>query len=67
MRASAAYSTAIKNTSDMLRHSLRTDKALDAQDNAELPELHIVEIAAEEALRMRESDADAMEIPTNSP
>ncbi|MGQ0655203.1 MAG: hypothetical protein ACT4P4_23555 [Betaproteobacteria bacterium] len=52
MRAAAAYSTAIKNTSDMLRHSLRTERALDAQDAAELPQLAIIEITAEEALRM---------------
>jgi hypothetical protein len=33
MRAAAAYSSL-----DMLRHSLRTDQALDAQDPADLPD-----------------------------
>ncbi len=53
MRAAAAYSTAIKNTSDMMRHTLRTDRALDQADEQDLPVLVIQEISAEDALQMR--------------
>ena len=53
MRAAAAYSTALKNTSDTLRHSMRTEKALEAHDAVNLPELVVREITNEEAIKMR--------------
>jgi lambda repressor-like predicted transcriptional regulator len=56
MRAAAAYSTAIKNTSDMLRHSLRAERAFDAHETTELPELVIREVTDEEAARIRQDD-----------
>ena len=58
MRAAAAYSTAIKNTSDMLRHSLRTDQALDAQDAEDLPELIVREISDAEARQIQQDNAN---------
>lgn len=42
MRAIAAASTALKNTSDMLRHSLGTDKIID--DAEEIPDLNVTEL-----------------------
>lgn len=51
MRAAAAYSTALKNTSDMLRHSLRTERALEAGEAEDLPDLVLREISDEEAKR----------------
>lgn len=57
MRAAAAYSTAVKNTSDMLRHSLRTDQALEEQNAGSLPELVVREITAAEALQIRQEAA----------
>lgn len=53
MRAAAAYSTAIKNTSDMLRHSLRVEKAIEDTDK-ELPELIVTELTSEEIEVLRE-------------
>ena len=53
MRAAAAYSTALKNTSDTLRHSMRTEKALEAHDAVDMPELVVTEITNEEAITMR--------------
>ena len=50
MRAAAAYSTVIKNTSDTIRHSLGLDKLVD--DVGDLPELVIEEITNEQALAM---------------
>lgn len=55
MRAGAAYSTALKNSSDTLRHSLRTDRALDAVEVADLPELTVRVLTEEEIQKMRES------------
>lgn len=52
MRAAAAYSTAIKNTSDMMRHTLRIEKSIDDTDK-ELPELHIRELTIEEIKELR--------------
>lgn len=52
MRAAAAYSTAIKNTSDMMRHSLRIEKTID-DTGKELPELVIKELTNEEIEEMR--------------
>lgn len=57
MRAAAAYSTAIKNTSDMMRHSLRIEKTIDDTDK-ELPELVIKELTNEEITELRKIDAD---------
>jgi AraC-like DNA-binding protein len=58
MRAAAAYSTTIKNTSDIIRQSLRLKDLADDLD--ELPELIMTELSQEEiaALR-RQPDADA--------
>ena len=55
MRAAAAYSTAIKNTSDVLRQTLRIDRAIDDAD-IELPELVVRELTAEEIKKMREEE-----------
>lgn len=52
MRAAAAYSTALKNTSDTLRHSMGTEKALEAVEAEDLPELVLREISGVDALRM---------------
>lgn len=52
MRAAAAYSTAIKNTSDMMRHTLRIEKSIDDTDK-ELPELVIKELTNEEIVELR--------------
>lgn len=41
-RAAAAYSTTIKNTSDLIRHSLRQEALQDTTD--ELPELTVREL-----------------------
>lgn len=46
MRGAAAYSTAFKNTSDTIRHSLGTDKLVD--EASELPELIITELTNEQ-------------------
>lgn len=58
MRAAAAYSTAIKNTSDVLRQTLRIDRAIDDAD-AELPELVVRELTAEEIKKMREEEPES--------
>lgn len=51
MRAAAAYSTAIKNTSDTLRHTLRIERTID--DTADdLPELLIRELSQNEIVKM---------------
>ncbi|MBS1191386.1 MAG: hypothetical protein H6R10_3178 [Rhodocyclaceae bacterium] len=52
MRAAAAYSTAIKNTSDMLRHTLQIEKNIDNTDK-ELPELVIRELTDGEIEELR--------------
>lgn len=62
MRAAAAYSTAIKNTSDMMRHTLQIEKAIDDTDK-ELPELVIKELTQDEIEELRRSgvkEEDAM-------
>jgi AcrR family transcriptional regulator len=51
MRAGAAAATAIKVTSDTMRHTLRTDKALDAVEEKDLPVLVVQELTWEEARR----------------
>lgn len=60
MRAAAAYSTAIKNTSDMMRHSLRIEKTIDDTDK-ELPELVIKELTSDEIEEMRRVGVDEEE------
>lgn len=50
MRAAAAYSTAVKNTSDMMRHSLGSDRIADDVDD--LPELVVRELTDEEIAEM---------------
>ncbi len=59
MRAAAAYSTTIKNTSDIIRHSLRLKELADDMD--ELPELIVKELSQDEITELRRgSDADAV-------
>ena len=52
MRAAAAYSTALKNTSDTLRQTLRVERALEGAA-AEIPELLIREMTQEEVDELR--------------
>jgi hypothetical protein len=62
MRAAAAYSTALKNTSDVIRHGLRLDH-LNKNELAELPELVVMELTAAEIEGLRdtgENEADDM-------
>jgi hypothetical protein len=56
MRAAAAYSTAIKNTSDIIRRSLRVEQ-LDEIGN-ELPELVVSELTQAEIEQLRNADKD---------
>jgi AraC-like DNA-binding protein len=57
MRAAAAYSTAIKNTSDIIRRSLRIEQREDVGDD--LPELVVCELTQAEIEHMRrEEDED---------
>lgn len=60
MRAAAAYSTAIKNTSDMLRHSLRMEKSIEDADK-QLPELVIKELTSAEVEEMQKVGVDEEE------
>jgi len=59
MRAAAAYSTAIKNTSDMIRHTLRLDSMVESGEES-LPELIVSELTQEqiEALRKVQSEEE---------
>jgi len=57
MRAAAAYSTAIKNTSDMLRHSLRIEKSIDDAEK-EMPELVIKELTQDEIEDLRQEQEE---------
>ncbi len=57
MRAAAAYSTAIKNTSDMLRQSLRIDRTLDQASNDELPELIVCELSQTDVAALQKRNA----------
>lgn len=52
MRAAAAYSTAIRNTSDTIRHTLRIDRTIE-ETATELPELFIHELSPEEITTLR--------------
>lgn len=56
MRAAAAYSTAIKNTSDVVRHSLRLEKVTD--DSSTLPQLVVAELTSQEIDAIRHRGAD---------
>lgn len=60
MRAAAAYSTALKNTSDLFRHTLRIERALDAEKVENLPELLVLEVSDDDARRMQEAQTRAM-------
>lgn len=53
MRAAAAFSTALKNTSDMLRHSLGYDSTRDELGEDQLPTLTVQEVSGEQAEAMR--------------
>jgi AcrR family transcriptional regulator len=55
MRAAAAYSTTIKNTSDIIRQSLKLDQ-LNDDSKAELPELVILELTQAEINDLRIQD-----------
>lgn len=57
MRAAAAYSTAIKNTSDTLRHTLRIDRTL-TETEGELPTLEVVELTNEEIALLRDEQPE---------
>lgn len=61
MRAIVAASTALKNTADVWRHSLRMDER--TADDKPMPELHIHELTAEqiENLKTREFNSYAEE------
>jgi AraC-like DNA-binding protein len=56
MRAAAAYSTAIKNTSDIIRRSLRLEERDDAAD--ELPELVVTELTHSEIEQLRREEPE---------
>lgn len=60
MRAAAAYSTAIKNTSDTLRHILRVDRAVE-QGGEDLPELIIRELTQTEIATLRNTQTKESE------
>ncbi|MFT3850518.1 MAG: hypothetical protein QM739_18130 [Propionivibrio sp.] len=52
MRAAAAYSTAIKNTSDMMRKSFQCDSRDEGQ-TTDLPELIVQELSQEDVTELR--------------
>jgi len=56
MRAAAAYSTALKNTSDIIRHSLRAER-FNEDVSSELPELVVRELTVEEIAELRNAAA----------
>ena len=53
MCAAAAYSVALKNTSDMIRHSLGVDRLQPAHRQAELPELQVSELTPGQVEQLR--------------
>lgn len=61
MRAAAAYSTAIKNTSDIIRRSLRLEDRDDAAD--ELPELVVTELTHSEIEQLRSEEPEDDQAP----
>jgi len=56
MRAAAAYSTVLKNTSDMMRHVMRTDRLTDQDADASLPELRVCEMTDDEIIAQRDAE-----------
>ena len=60
MRALVAYSTALRNTSDIWRHGLRLDKRTD--DDKPLPELVISELTTDEINQLRQRDFNPYEV-----
>jgi hypothetical protein len=56
MRAGAAWATALKCSTDMLRHTLRFDKKLEAEEEAVLPDLIVTVIDAADARAMQDND-----------
>jgi hypothetical protein len=63
MRAAAAYSTAIKNTSDIIRRSLRLEERDGASD--ELPELVVSELTQAEVEHMRKTEDEEEPAPVD--
>lgn len=51
MRAAAAYSTALKNTSDMVRHGLALDRA--RVDPTDVPDLVVTELTKEQIEKIK--------------
>ena len=56
MRAAAAYSTALKNTADILRQTLRVDRP-SVDPEGDLPELVITELTQQQVEELRERAA----------
>ena len=54
MRAAAAYSTALKNSADMLRQTLLVNRVL-GEDGEEMPELVVRELSGDELGELRKS------------
>lgn len=63
MRACAAWAVALKSSSDVMRHSLRVERALEAGDAQDVPELVVREVTVAEALQLRKSEADGLDAP----
>lgn len=64
MRAAAAYSTVMKNTSDIIRHSLRIEQRDNELDD--LPELVVNELTDTEIEQLRSTQDDEVFAPTMS-
>jgi hypothetical protein len=63
MRAAAAYSTTVKNTSDIIRRSLRLKDLADNMD--ELPELVVTELTQAEVEHMRNTEDEDEPAPVD--
>ena len=63
MRAMVAYTTALKNTSDVWRHGLRMDER---PDDKPLPELHIHELTAEQIAKLAAREFNPYEVEEES-
>lgn len=61
MRALVAYSTALRNTSDVWRHGLRLDKRTD--DDKPLPELVISELTEDQITQLRQREFNPYDGP----
>jgi hypothetical protein len=61
MRAAAAYSTVLKNTSDMLRHVMPLERATEQVMEQDRPELTIRELSLEEAVAMRKKATEEVD------